>query len=220
MADSPHHTPVVRLTHWLTTIAFLFLLATGIEIILPHPRLYWGEYGNVNTTPLFQLPIPSSRAIVHTGYNYVLRDENGWGRALHFQSAWLLLFAAAIYILSGKFRRLMPGAADLAALPASLRSHLRFEPLDRSYNPLQKFSYAVVVFLLFPFIIWTGLAMSPTFAAFAPSAVSILGGQQSARTIHFFLTIFLFVFLIVHVAMLFFAGFRTRMRSMLTGDKT
>ena len=66
-------------------------------------------------------------------------------------------------------------------------------------------------------VIWTGLAMSPAIASAFPAAVTILGGQQSARTIHFFVSIFLVLFLLVHIVMVGLAGFRTRMRAMITG---
>jgi hypothetical protein len=84
-SDSPRHAPFVRVTHWITAISFLALLITGIEILISHPRFYWGEIGNVQTTPLFQIPIPSSRAMVPTGYGYVLPDQNGWSRYLIFR---------------------------------------------------------------------------------------------------------------------------------------
>jgi thiosulfate reductase cytochrome b subunit len=74
-----------------------------------------------------------------------------------------------------------------------------------------------VIFVLFPLVIWTGLAMSPAFASAFPAAVSVLGGQQSARTIHFFVSIFLFLFLLVHVLMVCLSGFGRRMRAMITG---
>src|SRR6266481_3231161 len=75
-------------SHWITTLCFIALLVSGIEVVISHPRFYWGETGNVLTQPLFKLPIPSSRALVPSGYGYVLPDQNGWSRALHFQTAW------------------------------------------------------------------------------------------------------------------------------------
>src|SRR5438270_7620293 len=83
------HAALVRVTHWITTLCFLALLVTGIEILISHPRFYWGETGNVLTPPLFKLPLPSSRATVPTGYGFVLPDQNGWSRYLHFQAAWV-----------------------------------------------------------------------------------------------------------------------------------
>src|SRR5215813_9734088 len=85
------HTLMVRVTHWTTALCFLALLVTGLEIVISHPRFYWGDEGNVNTTPLFTIPIPASRESVPTGYKYVMPDENGWSRYLHFQSAWLVV---------------------------------------------------------------------------------------------------------------------------------
>jgi thiosulfate reductase cytochrome b subunit len=64
-------------------------------------------------------------------------------------------------------------------------------------------------------VIWTGLAMSPGFVSIVPASVELLGGQQSARTIHFFVTLMLVVFLLGHVAMVAVSGFAARMRGMI-----
>jgi thiosulfate reductase cytochrome b subunit len=74
-----------------------------------------------------------------------------------------------------------------------------------------------VVFILFPLVIWTGLAMSPGFDSAFPPAVNLLGGRQSARTLHFFISAALLLFLIVHISMVVLSGFRSRMRAMITG---
>src|SRR5579863_6734995 len=66
--EAPRHAALVRVTHWITVIAFLALLITGVELVISHPRFYWGETGNSLTTPLFKIPIPASRATVPTGY--------------------------------------------------------------------------------------------------------------------------------------------------------
>jgi thiosulfate reductase cytochrome b subunit len=227
----PRHSPLVRVTHWLTAISFLALLVTGVEILISHPRFYWGETGNVNTRPLFTIPIPSSRTVVPTGYGYVLPDQNGWSRYLHFQSAWLVVGTGLLYLTFGFFkghirRNLLPARSDLAPkrLAISVAQHLRFERPSAeeawSYNVLQRLAYLAVIFVFFPLIIWTGLAMSPAFESIAPGAVTILGGHQSARTIHFFVTGFLVLFLLIHLLMIFLAGFRNRMRAMITGSVT
>jgi thiosulfate reductase cytochrome b subunit len=230
MAETPglRHTIVVRLTHWVITFSFLALLVTGLEIVVSHPRFYWGETGNVNTRPLFKIPIASSRAMVPTGYGYVLPDQNGWSRYLHFQSAWVLVLTGLLYVVAGVFsghfrRNLLPGFSGVSPkrLADSIGRHVRFaRPTAEetwSYNVLQRLAYLLVIFVLFPMIIWTGLAMSPSFVSAVPAAVNVLGGQQSARTLHFFLTGALVLFLLVHVLMVFLAGFRNRMRAMITG---
>jgi thiosulfate reductase cytochrome b subunit len=223
------HSALVRVTHWITTLCFLALLVSGMEIVISHPRFYWGETGNVLTPPLFKLPIPASRNLVPTGYGYVLPDQNGWSRYLHFQSAWVLVFTGLLYILfsflTGHLRKnLLPDGSDLKwrAFSTSIVSHLRFQRAAEaeawSYNVLQRLSYLFVIFVLFPFVIWTGLAMSPAFVSVFPATVNLLGGQQSARTLHFFVTLALVLFLLVHVGMVWFAGFKSRMRAMITGS--
>jgi thiosulfate reductase cytochrome b subunit len=222
------HSALVRVTHWITALCFLALLVTGAEIVVSHPRFYWGETGNVLTTPLFKLHIPSSRALVPTGYGYVLPDQNGWSRYLHFQAAWIAVVTGLLYVIfaifSGHLRNnLLPGKADLSwpSFSRSLANHLRFaRPTAAeawSYNVLQRLAYLFVIFVLFPLIIWTGLAMSPAFVSAFPATVTLLGGRQSARTLHFFVSIALVLFLLVHVVMIFVAGFWPRTRAMLTG---
>ena len=220
---------MVRVTHWITTVCFLALLVSGIEILISHPRFYWGEAGNINTPPLFKLPIPASRSAVPTGYGYVLPDQNGWSRYLHFEAAWAAVLTGLLYLIfslfSGHLREnLLPVGAALSwrTFSTEIANHLRFKrPSEEeawSYNLLQRLAYLFVIFVLFPLVIWTGLAMSPAIASVFPGAVSVLGGQQSARTIHFFVSIFLLLFLVVHIMMVCLAGFRSRMRAMITGD--
>jgi len=225
---SQRHSFLVRFTHWLTTLAFLALLVTGLELVVSHPRFYWGEVGNVNTEPLFKIPIPASRSLVPTGYGYTLPDQNGWSRYLHFQSAWLLVLTGLLYVgvglLRGHFRReLLPTRTDLSVnrLLASIIEHLRLKRPGAdeawSYNVLQRLAYLLIIFVAFPLIIWTGLAMSPSFVSAFPAAVNALGGQQSARTLHFLLTGALLLFLLIHILMVILAGFWSRCRAMITG---
>jgi thiosulfate reductase cytochrome b subunit len=222
------HSALVRITHWITTLCFFALLVSGVEIVISHPRFYWGETGNDLTPTLFKLPIPASRNLVPTGYKYVLPDQNGWSRYLHFQAAWLVIFTGLVYVVSillnGYLRNnLLPGKSDLSwgAFSTAITSHLRFERPSAaeawSYNVPQRLSYLFVIFVLFPLVIWTGLAMSPAFVSAVPGAVNVLGGQQSARTLHFFVSLALVLFLLVHVGMVWLAGFRSRMRAMITG---
>ena len=228
MTVTPRHSVLVRVTHWITTLCFIALLVSGFEIVISHPRFYWGETGNVLTPTLFKLPIPSSRSLVPTGYGYVLPDQNGWSRYLHFQAAWVVVLTGLLYVISSFFtghlrKNLLPGGADLSwrAFSTAMAKHLRFKrpsaPEAWSYNLLQRLSYLFVIFVLFPLVIWTGLAMSPAFVSAFPATVTLLGGRQSARTLHFFVSLALLLFVLVHVVMVFVAGFRSRMRAMITG---
>lgn len=228
MTSAPRHVAAVRVTHWIITLCFFALLVTGIEILISHPRFYWGEAGNVSMPSLFELPIPASRGAVKTGYSFVLPDQNSWSRSLHFQAGWVAIFTGLLYavsgLLTGHFRKnLLPARADLSwrSLSAQIVNHLRFkrpgEDEAQSYNAMQRLTYLLVVFILFPLMIWTGLAMSPAFTGAFPATVTIFGGQQSARTIHFFVTVSLALFLAVHIMMVCLAGFGNRMRAMITG---
>src|SRR5262249_52687025 len=218
----------VRVTHWLTVVSFLALLLTGVEILISHPRFYWGEVGNSGTTPLFSIPIPASRSTVPTGYGYVLPDQNGWSRYLHFEAAWVAVLTGLLYVVfgfvKGHFRRsLLPSPSELAprSVARAVAGHVGFKRPSEdeawSYNLLQRLTYLLVIFVLFPLIIWTGLAMSLAFASAFPAAVTALGGRQSARTTHFFVTIILVGFFLVHVLMVYLAGFRKRVVAMITG---
>jgi thiosulfate reductase cytochrome b subunit len=223
------HSGIVRVTHWITALCFVALLLSGIFIVTSHPRFYWGETGNDLTPTLFKLPIPASRSMVPTGYKYTLPDENGWSRYLHFQAAWVMILTGLLYLVFGfltrHFRKnLLPSGADLSwrSLSAAIAGHLRFERSSDAeawpYNVLQRLAYLFVIFILFPLVIWTGLAMSPAFVSAVPAAVNVLGGQQSARTLHFFVSLALVLFLLVHVGMVWLAGFRSRMMAMITGS--
>jgi thiosulfate reductase cytochrome b subunit len=204
--DSPRHSAFVRLTHWINTLSFFGLLVSGIAILVAHPRFYWGEAGGVGTPSIFDLPLP-----------FMKGGPSGWGRNLHFLSAWVCvlngLFYAVSGILTGHFRRnLLPAKADF-----TWRSIFTVVETSLTYNPLQRLTYLVVVFVLFPLMLWTGLAMSPAIISVLPGLVTILGGKESARTIHFFAADFLVLFLLVHITMVSLAGFGSRVRAMILG---
>jgi len=226
--EARRHAALVRVTHWLTVVAFFALLVSGCEIVVSHPRFYWGETGNVMVRPLFTLPIPASRKTVPTRYSFVAEDQNGWSRYLHFQAAWLAVLTGLVYgifiVWSGHLREnLLPAPADRRwrAYGDVIAKYLRRAPPDEaeavSYNVMQRTAYLGVIFVLFPMMIWTGLAMSPSFTSALPLTVTLLGGRQSARTLHFFLTWALVLFVVVHVTMVVMAGFWNRVRAMITG---
>ncbi len=214
---TPRHSAVVRITHWIATLSFTGLVISGIAILLAHPRFYWGETGGRGAPSLFDLPLP-----------FMLGGQSGWGRSLHFQSAWLCVLNGLLYVATGfashHFRmNLAPAKGDLGwkSLRRAIESHLRFarpgEEEALSYNVLQRIAYLAVIFVLFPLMIWTGLAMSPAITSVFPVLVTALGGHQCARTIHFFGAILLVLFVIVHIAMVWRGGFRRRVGAMITG---
>ncbi len=188
------HSALVRATHWVNTLSFFALVVSGIAILIAHPRLYWGETGGLGGPALFDLPIP------------FMLGHSGWGRYLHFLSAWVCVLNGLLYGVSGLLTRHF----RKNLLPARIAS-------AASYNVFQRLAYSSVVFALFPLIVVTGFAMSPAITSVFPALVNMFGGQQSARTIHFFVAIFLVLFFFVHITMVCLAGFTNSLRAMITG---
>jgi thiosulfate reductase cytochrome b subunit len=145
------------------------------------------------------------------------------GRVVHFFFAWILVITLLGWfvgsLLNGHLRRdIAPRAADLRNLPSDIVNHakLRFRH-GRDYNTLQKFAYGTVLLVLLPLIVLTGLAMSPTMDAVIPALVDILGGRQTARTIHFAMMLLLVGFFVIHMLMIIAAGALNELRSIITG---
>lgn len=239
------HARWVRITHWIAALSIFTLAFTGVVILMAHPRLYWGEVGNDLTPALLELPI--SRNYRHGGWanatpffqrsespisasrTYDIFNQNGWGRSLHFLAAWCLVIPGLFYLTTGLLRghfygHVWPKAKELA--PASVwddvREHLRLRVAPASggpqYGVLQKCAYSLVVFIAAPLMIVTGLAMSPAITAAVPWLLRIVGGYQSARTLHFFAFVAILLFVVVHIAMVIKSGFRRQMRAISLGE--
>ena len=214
----PRHAAFVRVTHWISALSFIVLLLSGVAILLAYPRLHWGETGSLETPSLLDLPLP-----------FVLDIPiRGPGRYLHFLAAWVIVFAGTVYGVMGFVarhfgRNLLPAPAQLTltAIRDTIRNEVRLtRPTEgdlATYNVLQRLSYTTVVFLLVPLMIWTGLAMSPAATSVFPILATSLGGQQSARTVHFFASCALVLFFVIHVVMVSRSGFTRRMRAMISG---
>jgi thiosulfate reductase cytochrome b subunit len=115
----------------------------------------------------------------------------------------------------------MPSGPELRAIGRALRDHLLFrfrhgDAADR-YNVLQKLAYASIIFVAAPLLVLTGLAMSPRVDAAIPALPAVFGGRQSARTLHFLLTLGLIAFTAVHLFMVLVTGFWNNVRSMILG---
>ena len=123
--------------------------------------------------------------------------HSGWGRYLHFLAAWICVGTGLLY------------------LPLQFSKH----SVVQSYTGAQRLTYVLVVFVLGPIVLLSGLAFSPMLASVAPALVILFGGQQSARTIHFFAAAAVVAFVIAHVVMVATSGFGAHMRAMIVGDQ-
>ena len=148
------------------------------------------------------------------------------GRRWHFFFAWLFAINILVYLLYGFLRRhfqrdIAPTRADLGRIGRTIVDHLKFKRARgedaKRYNVLQKLTYIVVIFVLLPLMILTGLSMSPGANAAAPWLPDLFGGRQSARTVHFVSATLIVLFVVVHVFEVLVAGVFNEMRSMITG---
>lgn len=148
------------------------------------------------------------------------------GRRWHFFFAWLLLFDGLIYLIYSfacghVWRDLIPSWRQLRHIGASILDHLRLRfpqgEAARHYNVLQRLSYLIILFVVIPLLILTGLTMSPGLDAAFPFLSAVFGGRQTARTIHFICAFLVLGFVIVHVAMVLLSGVFNNLRSMITG---
>jgi thiosulfate reductase cytochrome b subunit len=213
----PRHDLAVRITHWINAIGTLALIVSGVAILFAHPRLYWGETGAVGGPSLIDLPMP------------FVFGHSGWGRYLHFLAAWVCVISGVVYLFSGIVtkhfgRDVLPSSSDLrwTNVRNVIADHVRLRVSRRdwpdSYNVLQRLSYAGMTFVVGPLVLLSGLAFSPILASASPWLVSMFGGQQSARTVHFFAALAVVVFVGAHVLMVALTGFKARMRSMIAGS--
>lgn len=155
------------------------------------------------------------------------RDQNlAAGRQWHFLMAWILVLNGVIYLawslLSRHIQRdLWPSRQDLRGFGRSVLDHIRFKhpkgEAAKRYNVLQKLAYLTVIFVFMPMMVATGLTLSPGFDAIAPVLLSLFGGRQSARTLHFLAASGLVAFVLVHVTEVILAGPVNELRSIITG---
>jgi Ni/Fe-hydrogenase b-type cytochrome subunit len=213
------HSWPVRLTHWINALTIFIMVGSGLNIFNAHPRLYWGQAGDDFDRPFLALH-PWPHWLTIPGY-MDLADARHW----HFFFAWILVINGALY-LAWSFasrhipRNLWPTATDLRAIPRSIIDHIKLKhptgEAAKRYNVLQRLAYLGLLMLVIGMVV-TGLCMSPGFDAFAPWLVVVLGGRQSARTLHFLFAFAIVLFIVVHLVEVLLAGPFNEVRSMITG---
>ncbi|MEP7097491.1 MAG: cytochrome b/b6 domain-containing protein [Dokdonella sp.] len=148
------------------------------------------------------------------------------GRRWHFFFAWLFVLNGIVYaayaLIGRHFRRvLVPTRSDWRGIGRSIVDHalLRHPHGEAAtrYNVLQKLTYLIVIFVLGPAMVLIGLAMSPRMDTVLGWLVDLVGGRQSARTIHFVIALLFVAFLLVHLFEIVVSGAANELRSMITG---
>jgi thiosulfate reductase cytochrome b subunit len=195
--------------HGITTIGSMAFDTTGL----------FGWSGNEGAREQRGFPawatIPSYRSLAD-------------GRRWHFFFAWLFVLNGLAYwligLLGGHIRKDMLPTRDQLAPKHILHeigthARLKFPKGEeaRRYNVIQKLTYLIVIAILLPLMVVTGLCMSPSFNATVPGLVDLFGGRQSARTIHFLSASAIVLFVIVHLVLVVLSGLWNNIRSMITG---
>jgi thiosulfate reductase cytochrome b subunit len=195
--------------------------AVGITRVLGHEFVTTGVLGSAAG--------PRGRIVERTFPSWLTLPASRWlamARRWHFFFAWVLVINGLCYLgysIGSRHlaRDLAPTKDDWRSIGRSVVDHLRFRhpagEAAKRYNVLQKLAYIGVVFLLLPLIVLTGLAMSPWLNSAIPGWVDLLGGRQSARTIHFVIAWLLLAFVFLHVFQVFAGGFWNHLRSMISG---
>lgn len=225
----------LRASHFFNFLFLSLLVRSGLEILSAHPRLYWNEHctpgsewlkftkkhqpkDRLWTASDEETSFPSAVALPG-------RENLGLGRHWHFfvDVAWLLtgLTYIAMLFVTPEWRRLIPTSWQI--VPSAwhaLLSYLSFRIVETpgAYNGLQQLSYAAVIFLLAPFSIATGIAMSPAVAARFPWYIRIFHGRQSARSLHFLALCAFIAFFAGHVTIVALHGFRTELAQIVLGE--
>jgi thiosulfate reductase cytochrome b subunit len=147
-------------------------------------------------------------------------------RAWHFFFAWVLVLNGLAYVgwaIASRHlaRDLAPTRTDWAGIGRSIVDHLRLRHPEgeaaKRYNVLQKLAYLTVIFVLLPLTILMGLAMSPRIDTVFAGWVDLVGGRQSARTIHFVCAWLIVAFVAIHVFEVIVTGLWNNLNSMITG---
>jgi sulfoxide reductase catalytic subunit YedY len=224
----------LRISHLINVIFIILIIRSGIEILSAHPKLYTNDNAidGSEWLKLTKKKMPKDRLWTSTdeeqSFNSFValpgHNNLGLGRHWHFFSIifwlgngiayWALLFA------SGLWSTLIPTSPSIfsEALKDSLiYASGKLPPPGNPFDPVQQLTYAFVVFILGPFMIATGAAMSPSVGARFPTYPKIFGGRQMSRTLHFLAMVLFVLFIIVHVFMVVYNRFTDNMANMIYG---
>ncbi|MEO8524734.1 MAG: cytochrome b/b6 domain-containing protein [Caldimonas sp.] len=147
-------------------------------------------------------------------------------RHWHLFFAWIFVINGIAYVLYTIFSRhlvrdLLPTKFELKNIGRSIVDHIKFKhptgDAATRYNVLQSLAYLIVIFVLLPLIVLAGMALSPRIDTVFTGWVDLLGGRQSARSLHFLAAAGLLLFVFIHVFEVIVAGVWNEMRSMITG---
>ncbi len=151
-----------------------------------------------------------------------LADARLW----HFFFAWIFVINGLLFLLwawrSKHYSRdLNPSASDWRGIFKSIWEHMRFKHPEGEaavrYNILQKLAYVSVIYIFLPGLVLMGLCMSPHMGSVLGWLLDLVGGRQSARTLHFVFAWLMVAFIAIHLFMVLITGPINQIRSMISG---
>ncbi len=215
------HALSTRIWHWINAVSIIVLFMSGLNISNAHPYLYWGDWGFSPTEAWLAVPRFPDWAVIPGRYSLAIARD--W----HLLFSWVFALGLLGFMISalvnGHFARdLFTRAPEWRwrLFSAEVRRYLRFDfaHTGGKYGSIQKLTYALVVFVLLPLMILTGMAISPGMGAAWPWLLEVTGGRQSARSIHFLASFALLGFTIVHVLLVLLTGPWGQLKGMTTGQ--
>ncbi len=210
------HRLSTRIWHWVNAVTILVMIMTGLTISNAHPRLYWGHYGSWSDAAWLEVPKFPGWMTIPTTYNLAL------ARNWHLTFAWIFAFGLLVYLIAILFNGHARKGLNLPKIQdigPEIKHHARLNFGDErfGYNGLQRLTYAAILFILLPAMILTGLSLSPGMNAAWPWMIDLLGGRQSARSIHFIAASGIVAFIVLHIALVLLVGPIRHIRAMVTG---
>jgi DMSO/TMAO reductase YedYZ molybdopterin-dependent catalytic subunit/thiosulfate reductase cytochrome b subunit len=224
MPDTPLF---VIITHWLNVLFLLLMARSGIEVLSAFPKLHWQEDcppGREWARFSKKMFGADSRRMwsgeqEEESWSSVValpgKQNLGLGRHWHFATVPFWVLTGAVYILlmftSGWWRYMVPTSWDvfpdsIKAVGTYLQFRLPAKIPGEPYEPAQKLAYFAVVFLLAPFQIATGAAMSPAVLSRYPWYGKLFGGKQGARSLHFLGLVAFAGFVVLHTTLVVIHG--------------
>ena len=228
----------LQATHLINFVLIGMLFRSGWEILSSLPRLWWS---NDSAPGKEWLRFTRRKLPKEEGVYTSLMDEKslspiialpgrenvGLGRHWHGLSVMLWVLNGIVYVIllfaTGLWQRIIPTSWDVIPeawdsfviyLGFGVPSIEHFQP----YDALQMLGYSFVIFILAPFMMLTGLGMSPAIRSRYPWYVKMMGGHQGARSLHFIAMVMMAGFIVMHVSLVFLVHREHNVVHMVFGD--
>lgn len=170
----------LRTWHGINALCIIVLIITGVSM----------QYGNLD------YPVVSFKTsvLLHNAFGIIMTlsylvfivgnfvTDNGIHYRFKIRGLWIRIFKQAMYYMSGYFKD------EPKPFPITE---------DSKFNPLQRTSYAIAMYILMPIIIITGIAL--LYPEFIFDQVLTYSGVQLTALLHAAIGFFISLFLIIHL---------------------